>query len=130
MKQIVIAAALMLGLAARAEAQMGPVSRADYEAGSKAQFAQADANHDGIVTKDELTAAIAKAMGGPPPQQMVDSIFHLIDTDGDGKATAAEADAADMARFDKWDTNHDGTLTPEEAQAGRAALMAEMQKPQ
>ena len=87
----------------------------------KAGFAGMDANGDGIVTKEELSAMIAKRMGDmPPPAPMVDAMFKRMDTDGDGKATAAEVSAAEMARFDTLDTNHDGTLTPEERQAGMA----------
>jgi len=126
MKKIVIAGLLTFGLAAGAGAQMmnGPMARADFVATGKAQFAATDADHDGILTKDELTAAITKQMGNAPPPQAIDQIFKMLDTNGDGKATAAEVEAAQLARFDQFDSNHDGTLTPEEAEAGRAAMMA------
>jgi len=126
MKKTMIAGLLMFGMAAAAGAQMmsGPIARADFLANGKAQFTATDADHDGVMTKDELSAAIAKQMGGPPPQPMIDQIFKMLDTNADGKATAAEVEASQAARFDQWDTNHDGTLTPEEAEAGRAAMMA------
>lgn len=133
MKLHVLAGALAIGLAMPALAQrgpQGPQTRADFQAAQKAQFDRLDANHDGIVTKDELTAAISERMGGTPPAPMIDMMFKRLDTDGDGKATAAEADAAAMARFDQWDTNHDGTLTPEERQAGMQAMRAAMQPQQ
>jgi hypothetical protein len=129
MKQLMIAGVLTLGLAVPAAAQMGagPIARADFLMRGKAQFAEADANHDGAITKEELTAVVTKGMGSAPPPQMIDQIFTAMDGNGDGKATEAEIETMQLARFDKWDTNHDGTLTPEEAQAGRAAMMAAQQ---
>ena len=47
-----------------------------------------------------------------------------LDTDHDGKITAAEAEKLRNDSFDKADANHDGTLTPEEIEAARAAAMA------
>lgn len=130
MKRTMIAAALTLGVATQALAQAQPIARADFLAHSHDQFAAADANHDGALTKDELTAAITKAMGSAPPPQIVDRIFAGMDTNGDGKATAAEIEAHDTARFDLWDTNHDGILTPDEIMAGRAAMQNAAPKPQ
>lgn len=132
MKLQMFAGALALGLAMPAVAQMpqGPISRADFLAGNKAQFAALDANHDGVVTKDELVAAMTARFGSAPPQPIVDRIFASLDTNGDGKATADEVEKHAEERFDKWDTNHDGTLSPEEIQAGQQAMMAEMQKAQ
>jgi hypothetical protein len=111
-------------LAAQREPQ-GPITRNDYMARQKERFDAMDANHDGVVTKDELAAQIEARMGDAPPPQMVDRIFARLDTDGDGKATAAEAEAEAAARFDKLDTNHDGTLSPEERRAG----MEHMRRP-
>ena len=132
MKLYLIAGALALGFAMPVAAQMpqGPISRADFLAVSKAQFAGLDTNHDGVVTKDELVAAMTARFGSAPPQAIVDRIFAGLDTNGDGKATADEVEKHGEERFDKWDTNHDGTLSTEELQAGQQAMMAEMQKAQ
>ena len=132
MKLYLVAGALALGLAMPVAAQMpqGPISRADFLAHGKAQFAALDANHDGVVTKDELAALLTQQFGGTPPQAIVDRIFATLDTNGDGKATADEVDKHTAERFDQWDTNHDGTLSTEELQAGQHAMMAAMQKPQ
>lgn len=126
MKHLTIAGALALGLAAPALAQapMGPISKADYMARGKAQFAAGDANHDGAITKEELGAVMTGQMGSAPPQNMLDGIFNALDTDHDGKITAAEAEKLRSDSFDKADANHDGTLTPEEVEAARAAAMA------
>jgi Ca2+-binding EF-hand superfamily protein len=114
----------LAAIATAAAAQTPPpaapeaITRAEFTANSRAQIAQADANHDGVVTKPELEAVITKAMGGPPPAGMIDGVFGALDTNHDGKATAAEIEAHDLALFDRWDTNHDGKLTREEMMAG------------
>jgi len=126
MKQLMIAGALALGFATPVMAQMamGPISRTDYLARGKAQFDAGDANHDGAITKDELNAVITSQMGSAPAQNMIDGIFAAMDTDHDGKITAAEAEKLRTNSFDKADANHDGTLTPEEVEAARAAAVA------
>ena len=124
MKLYLLAGAVALGVAAPALAQrgpQGPQTKAEFQAAQKAQFDGFDADHDGAVTKAELSAALEKRMGSTPPDPIIDGALKRMDTDGDGKATAAEADAAALARFDQWDANHDGTLTPEERQAGMQA---------
>ena len=130
MKTTMIAGALALGLGMPALAQMpsGPISRADYMARGKAQFDAADANHDGVLTKEELSAVMTAQMGGAPSQQMVDTIFGAMDTDHDGKVAAAEAEKLRGDRFDKADANHDGTLSSEEMEAARAAAMSQAPK--
>jgi Ca2+-binding EF-hand superfamily protein len=129
MKQLMFVGALTLVLAmpVAAQAPTGPISKADFLARGKAMFDAGDTNHDGAISKDELTAAIAQQMGSAPPQQMVDSIFTAMDTDHDGKVTAAEGEKLRADSFDRADTNHDGTLTPEEMDAARTAAMAAQQ---
>jgi Ca2+-binding EF-hand superfamily protein len=124
MKQWRVAGMLALGLASPALAQMPaqPVGRAEFLAQGKARFAAADANHDGVLTKEEMSAVIAQRMGGTPPQQMVDAIFGAMDRDHDGKVTAAEGEALRTATFDQIDSDHDGTLSPEEMMAAQQAM--------
>lgn len=125
-----LAGAIALVLAAPAMAQMPPTSPQNgtqYLAAQNAQFDSTDANHDGVVTKAELSSAMAQMMGAEPPAEMLDAIYKMMDTNGDGKATAAEGAAAAQARFARWDTNHDGTLSVEEQQAGMMAMMQALQ---
>jgi hypothetical protein len=118
-----LAAAILAGAPAMAQrGPQGPLTRDAYLAMQKERFAAMDVNHDGIVTKEELTAQIAQRMGETPPADRVDAMFKLIDSDGDGKATVAEAEAAEAARFTALDTDHDGTLTPEERRAGMGGM--------
>jgi len=126
-----MAAGLILGVATAGQSQAPSptVSRADFLAQSKDQFAVADGNHDGFLTKPEVRAVIAMAMGDEVPPEMINQVFAALDTDRDGKATAAEVQAHDLARFDQWDTNHDGQLSRDEMIAGRQALDRGAPKP-
>lgn len=134
MKTLIFLSASLMAIAACAPAVAqrggGPQTRDEYIAAQKERFTRMDANGDGVVTKDEISAQIAQRMGDTPPPEMVDALFKRIDTDGDGKATLAEATAAAGAQFDAWDTNKDGTLTPEERRTGQMAMMQGMQRPQ
>lgn len=116
-------AALALTPALAQRGPQGPMTLDQYKAAQKERFDAMDANKDGVVTKKEMSDQIAARMGDTPPAEMVDRFFATIDTDGDGKATAAEAEAAETARFAALDTDHDGTLTPEERRAGMAGMM-------
>jgi Ca2+-binding EF-hand superfamily protein len=124
MKHYLIAGALALGASAPALAQMPtqPISKAEFMAQGKARFDAADVNHDGVLTKEEMSAVIAQRMGGTPPQAMIDAIFAAMDRDHDGKVTAAEAEALRAATFAQIDANHDGTLSPEEMMAAQQAM--------
>ncbi|WP_162875525.1 EF-hand domain-containing protein [Sphingomonas crusticola] len=133
MTKMMMIAGLALGVAtlAQAQPQAAPqtIPRADFLAQSKSQFDIADANHDGFLTKPEVKAVIAMAMGAEVPPAMIDQVFAALDTNGDGKATAAEVEAHDLARFDQWDTNHDRQLSRDEMMAGRQALDRAPPKP-
>ena len=101
----------------------GPVTRDAYLAAQKERFAEMDADKDGAVIKAEMTAQLTARMGEAPPADRVDMMFAMLDTNADGKATAAEAEAAAAARFTVLDTDKDGTLTPEERRAGMPRMM-------
>ncbi len=61
-----------------------------------------------------LTAALPASAqdGAPAPRQdRLASLIKLIDKDGDGAISAAEAEAFAASRFDKLDSEHKGYLT-------------------
>lgn len=129
------------------------VSRADFAKNIDTRFAATDGNHDGVITKDELAAAEARALqrAGAVQQSRLEAEFKKLDTNHDnrlsldefkaaaparkagtgdrllarfdtnkdGKVTIAEYRAPQLANFDKADTDRNGTLTAQEAQAAR-----------
>ncbi|HEX4739685.1 MAG TPA: EF-hand domain-containing protein [Allosphingosinicella sp.] len=118
------AVAALTATAAFAQAPAAPqpapasMTRAQMQQMIQDRFKAMDANHDGALTQDELTA------GGGDAQRAT-AMMQRMDTNHDGKITLDEITARQMAAFDAADTNHDGTLTAEE----RAAAMAKMQQP-
>ncbi|HSN20819.1 MAG TPA: hypothetical protein VLS49_09085 [Usitatibacter sp.] len=90
----------------------GVLSRDEALAFAAKRFDSLDANHDGQVTADEVRASF---------QQKRAEHWKKLDTDGDGRISKAEAQANAprlAARFDQLDANGDGFLTPEELRAG------------
>ena len=117
-------------LAVSAFAQAGPpadpygdatISRAEVEAQAAARFDQLDTNHDGSLTPEERRAAFAGRSGsggvggGRGPRAGA----------GEPQDKAAFI-AAQVARFERQDVNHDGKLTKAERDEFRAQMMQRM----
>jgi hypothetical protein len=51
--------------------------------------------------------------------------FDAADADRDGRLTQAEARQGALAFFDRVDTNHDGTIVPDELRATRETAGAQ-----
>lgn len=109
--KLMLAAAMLTALPALAQAQGGGrgmmradangdgmISRAEAKAQSDSRFATMDANHDGVLTGDELTGPRGNAAG-------------------DGTTTRADYDARAEKRFARMDANGDGMLTADELRA-------------
>ncbi|RST29685.1 hypothetical protein HMF7854_01715 [Sphingomonas ginkgonis] len=115
------------------------MARADVAQHVQQLFARFDANHDGVLTPDEIAAATGGGMRGGHGRGGADGesrgrgmggmggmgarLFAMADANGDGRVTLAEAQAAALAHFDMMDANHDGLLTPDERQAMRQKMM-------
>lgn len=99
----------------------GTVSRAEFAAASMAMFAQSDADRDGFVSRNEFLE-IGRPSSVPEPEaryrRRVER-FDGMDTDGDGRLSAAELEAIQAARFSTADTNADGQLTVNEIGGGQ-----------
>jgi Ca2+-binding EF-hand superfamily protein len=110
----------------------GRVSRAEHAAGAKQMFEQMDTNHDGYVTADEMEAFHHAKMAKDDDDKDRDEHaqremsaaekIKVIDTDGDGKISAAEHAAGSEKMFDKMDANHDGFLSKEEMEEGHKMM--------
>jgi hypothetical protein len=91
-------------------------------------FQRLDANHDGVVTRQEAEQAAAQMGGGQGGQdggkrnagRMVERLFNQSDS-----VTQAQFQAQALARFDRQDLNHDGVVTADEREQARAARAAQ-----
>jgi len=105
----------------------GAVSSAEHAAGAQKMFTAMDANKDGYVTAAEMDAhwAAKGAKDGKADRMKMSSADKIkeIDTDGDGKISAAEHAAGSQKMFAKLDANSDGKVTSAEMQAGHDAMM-------
>lgn len=117
-----LALAVVAGAASGvARADPAPVRRVDVERRAALMFDRADANHDGILTRAEYHAALArivKAKGGTPTAKgwaIVDAQFDAVDQAHTGRIPRGNFIAAALAHFDGADLNHDGTVTADEA---------------
>ncbi len=90
-----------------------------------AMFDRLDANHDGVISRQEFIAAHSRmrehrsAMMHGNAMGMAEHMFEMSDLNHDGRVSLEEAQAAALARFDRADLNHDGKLTPEERREAR-----------
>jgi hypothetical protein len=73
----------------------------------------ADANKDGVVTKEELAKAFASRRG-QAGQPVSERVFQALDADKDGKISASEWQAAGERRFARLDRNKDGDVTADD----------------
>ena len=122
----------------------GVVTRAEYLAAVDARFARMDANHDGVLTLDEMPmrgmrlggrGQGGRGQGGmtggdvPPPPPPNGSFPDATGTPPTPAATRAPVTrdqyrAAAMRRFDRFDTNHDGRIDQAELAASAPPLPA------
>lgn len=137
----IILGALALGVAPTAHAQMGGggggaehgimatadankdglVSRDEYRASRSMKFARLDRNGDGAVSKDDYARLADKR---PDMARQLDMLITEADTNKDGKVTQAEYDAMPMPMFKRADTNGDGNVNKTEMAAAQAQMEA------
>lgn len=94
----------------------GVVTQQELTAEAMRRFQQLDANHDGKVTAEEAQAARAR-MGEMARKRMGERMFSMLDTDHNGSVSRAEFDRRFAERIERLDANHDGKITPEERRA-------------
>jgi Ca2+-binding EF-hand superfamily protein len=95
----------------------GKLSYAELEAHRKAEFTAADTNGDGALSAEELSArqlARFQAKLAERTQAMLDN----MDNDGNGSLSEDElGEGPGMRNFARIDTDNDGAITKEEAEA-------------
>lgn len=99
----------------------GKVTRAELDARRAERQKAMDPDGDGFITLDEMKAHAA-AQARVRAESMVDRMFARLDTDKDGRLSAAEAMAGPMAggdrgagrMFDRVDRDGDGAISQQE----------------
>jgi Ca2+-binding EF-hand superfamily protein len=79
----------------------------------RTDFNRLDTNHDGQLSFQEFAAAVGPIKATETGAQFIGR----LDKNHDGKISAEEYRAPNLKKFDAADTNHDGIVTPAEAQA-------------
>ncbi len=88
----------------------GDVTFEEFATAMNSGIGMADANKDGTLTADEVTAEIQKRMA----ERMAARIIARFDTDGDGKLTTAEVENRQKKAFAMLDRNDDGKIARDE----------------
>jgi hypothetical protein len=131
MKVLYLFAVALLPISAGAVPQTipnRPIRRIEIIAAAKRQFAELDANHDGVVTLDEFgrfragAAGRAAAASSDPFQHVGGRWFDHADPNGTGKVTLDMAEQHPLLLFDQADLNHDGILGLDELKLARAMV--------
>ena len=105
-------------------------TRASAAAKFDKEFTASDTDRDGVLTRDEVQARIAKMAVGKRQldathaKRVTDLWFDNADANKNGKVTKAEAQALLAKTFAKYDANGDGQVGTDE----RAAAVAGMKK--
>jgi hypothetical protein len=92
-----------------------PATRDEATGRARERFVRLDRNRDGFLTADEVPTRGGPARG--------DLMLQRLDTDKDGKLSAAEFEQQALAMFDRMDTDHDGKISPSERDSWRAQMM-------
>jgi hypothetical protein len=135
---IAAAPAILLGSPANAQAQQQkPIPRADYVRTVDNRFNTIDANHDGKITKEELTAEQQRELQQAKTTltQQLQAKFKQLDTNKDGQLSLQEFVAATPPirtsespdqMIARLDSNHDGKISADEFRSPELAKFSKV----
>jgi hypothetical protein len=129
---------LLLATAAPALAQRGPATgspqdtilrgsptRADSRAWIRAEFARADLNRDGVLSRGEVTRAVGRNFGRLSTGRSritTNMWFNRLDKDRSNSVSRGEAQALSDEFWTRFDRNRDGRIGPRERQYAQAFI--------
>lgn len=99
----------------------GVVSRQEFLAARAVRFDKLDRNHDGYLTDADIPRFMR---GNAERMQKFHAVLQMADTNHDGKVSRAEFAAAGERMFDLIDSNHDNVIDQVEMQQATARLKA------
>ena len=102
----------------------GTLTRAEMEAGLKADFAALDADHSGALTADE-----ARTENDRRYKEDGTQYSPLLDWNQDGVIDFNEFANTARSLFDQLDRDHDGELSPSELKTPHGPTLEEQKKP-
>lgn len=96
----------------------GVVTRDEFLAARAATFARVDLNHDGVIDSSDIDKI---RRFRPQAADKAQALVGDLDLNHDGKVTTTEMKSAPAPVFDRFDTNHDRRLDQGELAKVRAA---------
>jgi len=126
MKPVALSALLILASPVAAQTLADVRTRGDRE------FAAADTDRDGVLTRQEMTGWLTRRHAGrtrragitaDQARMVTDRFFGEMDANGDGRVTRAEARRVTEASFRRLDANGNGRIDPAERRKARALLL-------
>ena len=99
----------------------GEITQAEITAFEAARFAEADANGDGLLSKEELVAQIEARSNDARAERLergVDRMMSHLDADEDGSISLEERQSNERSAkmFDRLDADDSGTISEQEAE--------------
>ena len=101
----------------------GKLTLAELTPAAERRFLKLDANGDNAVSREEIETSLRAAM-----EKRLQRMLTRMDANQDGTITQAKLDTLLTAQFGKADTDANGAVTFEEAQAYKLAMRAEMRE--
>jgi Ca2+-binding EF-hand superfamily protein len=98
----------------------GIITREEFLAARERAFVRLDRNGDGYIDKDDLPSRL---VGRGNAQQRLTQLVTQLDKDGDGRLSKAEFTEGPTPLFDRADTDHNGELSRDEVAAFKQKLL-------
>jgi hypothetical protein len=110
---------------AAAAAQAAPTTRAESRAWVRTEFARADMNRDGVMSRGEVTQAVNRHYGRLSTGRsriLTNMWFNRLDANKSNSISRDEAQSVNDEFWNRFDRNRDGRLGPRERGFAEAFL--------